>query len=93
MMLPHPCVKNRVVASSPSGKKQEVIVCNASDLKKFPLRVEYSEDGHGWTMTFKEVKFTKPEVSEFEPPKNFTRYESFQAMMQGAVLKSRPSPK
>jgi hypothetical protein len=85
----HPCVKNKVVFSGGGADKdQEFTVWNATDLKKFPLRLETKDDeGQSLSMNFKEVKFDKPEASLFDPPKEFTRYDSLEAMVMQAMMK------
>ena len=50
----HPCVKNKVVVTDDKGKKHESTVWNATDLKKFPVKIETTEQGHTTDMVFKE---------------------------------------
>jgi hypothetical protein len=83
----HPCVKNKVMMTGDDGKKHEFTVCNASDLKKFPVKIDMMEDGNAATLTFKGVKFEKPEASLFDPPTDFRRYESVQTMMMQGMMK------
>jgi len=83
----HPCVRHKVVITDDAGKAQESTVWNAIDLKKFPIRIEQNENAQPVRMTFKKVKFEKPDGALFEPPKEFKRYDSIQAMMQEAMMK------
>jgi hypothetical protein len=83
----HPCVKNKITVTDAKGTKREFTVCNATDLKKFPIQIETSEQGVAAKLTFKDVKFEKPQVKLFEAPSEFTKYDSMQAMMQGAMMK------
>ncbi len=83
----HPCVKNKVIVTDKEEKKHEFTVWNATDLKKFPVKVESVEHGNTSVMLFKDVKFAKPEASLFEPPSDFKRYENMAAMMQAEMMK------
>ena len=38
-------------------------------------------------MLFKNISFTKPAASLFEPPSGFTKYDSLQTMMQTEMMK------
>src|SRR5436309_13409286 len=41
----HPCVKTKVVLTDDKGEKQEATLWNATDLKKFPVKLERTENG------------------------------------------------
>ncbi len=83
----HPCVKTKAVVTDDKGVKQEAMLWNATDLKKFPVKVERTEKGTLITMLFKEVKLSKPEAKQFDPPAEMTKYDNAQALMQGAMAK------
>jgi hypothetical protein len=83
----HPCVKHKVVVTDTNGKQHESTVWNATDLKKFPVRIETGEGNAKARMNLTNVKFDKPDAKLFDPPANFTRYENVQTMMQQAVMK------
>jgi hypothetical protein len=83
----HPCVKTKVVLTDDKGTKQEATLWNATDLNKFPVKLERVENGVMMTMSFKDVKLSKPEAAQFEPPTGLTKYENPQALMQGAMMK------
>jgi hypothetical protein len=83
----HPCVKNKVVVTEEGGKAHEFTVCNASDLKKFPIKVEMNEGGRPATLLFKDIKFSKPDAGVFDPPKEYTRYDNVQTMMMQGMMK------
>jgi len=36
---------------------------------------------------FKNVKFSKPEASQFEPPTSLKKYDNMQSMMQEEMMK------
>jgi len=83
----HECVKNKTVVTDKEGNKHESFVWNATDLKKFPVRIEQSEGGHKTTMLFRDVSFSKPAADLFEPPSDATKYDSMQSMMQQSMMK------
>lgn len=83
----HDCVKNKVVVTDKEGAKHESTVWNASDLKSFPVKIVTGEAGHPATILFKNITFTKPAASLFEPPSGFTKYDSPQTMMQTEMMK------
>ena len=83
----HECVKNKVIVTDKEGKTHEYTVWNATDLKKFPVKIETSENNMDVVMNFKDVKFSKPDSSVFEPPSDYTKYDSFMALMHKEVMK------
>jgi hypothetical protein len=83
----HACVKNKVVVTDKDGKTHESTVWNATDLKKFPVKVETTEGGTTVTMLFKDVKLAKPDDGQFEPPSSFKKYDSMMTMMQQEMMK------
>jgi hypothetical protein len=83
----HPCVKNKAVITDDKGNKHEYTVWNATDLKKFPVKLDTTEQGHNMTMYFKDVKLSKPDSSVFAPPSDFKKYDSIMALMQGEMMK------
>jgi hypothetical protein len=89
----HPAVKNKVVVTDDQGHKFEATVWNATDLKKFPAKIESDESGgHTTTMLFTNVKLTKPDAALFEPPADYKKYENLGLLMQqviGGQMKSK----
>jgi hypothetical protein len=83
----HPCVKNKYVVTDNDGVKHESTVWNATDLKKFPVKIQTAERDDNVTMLFKNVSLTKPAASLFDPPANFTKYDNVQTMMQQEMMK------
>ena len=81
------CVKNKVVVTDDQGKAHEFTTWNATDLNKFPVKIEMNEQGHELTMVFKNVKTSKPDAALFEPPADFKKYDSPQALMQQEMMK------
>ena len=81
----HPCVKSRATITDASGKVTEAVVWAASDMKDFPLQIETDVQGNTVRMTYRDVKFGKPDAKLFEPPTGYTRHESIQSLMQVAM--------
>jgi hypothetical protein len=83
----HPCIKSKAVVTDKEGTKHESLVWNATDLKKFPLKIEQTENGAKSTMLFHNVSLSKPDAGLFEPPADATKYDSMQSMMQQVMMK------
>ena len=83
----HPCVKNKAVVTDSEGNKHEATLWNATDLNKFPIKIEQNDQGRSGTMLFKDIKLGKPDASLFEPPADYTKYDSMQTMMQQVMMK------
>ncbi len=66
------CIKNKVTVKS-GANTQEIFTWNATDLKDFPVRVEFSDAGNKVKMDYKDVKLEKPEAKLFAPPTGFTK--------------------
>jgi len=77
----HPCTKNKVVVTGPDGATHESTVWNATDLDKFPVKIETGEGGQKMTMLFKDVKLDKPDASLFEPPTDYKKYDNMMQLM------------
>jgi hypothetical protein len=88
----HACNKKKVVLTDDTGKKQEVLVWNATDLKDFPIKLQTSDKGMDLTMVYKNIKLEKPDAKQFEPPADYTKYASLQEMMQNAMMKMMGNP-
>lgn len=82
------CIKHKVIITEPDGAKSEATVWNATELKKFPVRIETVKDGNKIRLTFRNVKLAKPDAKLFEPPAGYKKYDSVQFMMQEAIMKS-----
>lgn len=83
----HPCVKNKATVTDDQGQKHESIIWNATDLKKFPVKIEQTTEGVASTISFKDVKFSKPDAALFEPPTGLKKYASMQSLMQEEMMK------
>lgn len=86
----HPCVKNKVVMTN-NGQQNELTVWNATDLNNFPIQITQSpQPGVSATVNFEDVSFGKLSSDLFQPPSNFTRYSSVQALMEEEVSLHQP---
>ena len=83
----HACAKQKAVVSFGEGTPYEATVWKAVDLKDFPVKVELTGEKNPATITFKNVEFAKPSADAFEAPKDFTRYDSPQSMLQQGMLR------
>lgn len=83
----HPCVQNKVVVTDDHGATNAFTVWNATDLKKFPVKIFRVEQGAEVTMLFKNITLTPPPASAFELPAGYTRYDNVQTMMQTEMMK------
>jgi hypothetical protein len=83
----HACIKNTAVVTDKDGTKHESTVWNATDLKKFPVKIEHTENGTKVTMVFHEVNLAKPAADLFDPPAGATKYETMQTLMQQVIMK------
>ena len=83
----HPCLKNKIVVTDDKGVAHDSTVWNATDLKKFPVKIVHTEQGAEITMLFKNVSLTKPAAAMFDLPAGYTSYNSMQTMMQTEMMK------
>jgi outer membrane lipoprotein-sorting protein len=83
----HPCVKSKMTVDTGDGKKREGFIWTATDLKGFPLQIQFDDPRAQMTMRFKDVQFKEPDAGRFVPPADFTKYNNPQEMMQGAMQK------
>jgi len=81
------CVKNKVLITDEKGNKTEATVWNATGLKNFPLRMQYTEEGRNATITFHQVEFGKPDANVFTPSTKFARYTGMGDLMRGMMMK------
>lgn len=83
----HACVKHKVAITDDTGKINEAIVWNATDLKDFPVQIQTVENGNTVVMRYRDVQFARPDVKQFDPPGGFTEYADVQQLMQGVMKK------
>jgi hypothetical protein len=88
----HATTKYKVVMKDDEGKDHESTIWSASDLKDFPIKIETVNEGMPSTITFKDVKFDKPDAALFDPPADFQRYTDVATMMREQMMKRFAPP-
>jgi len=84
----HACVKNKITITDVNGKKQDITVWNATDMKNFPLKMQITNPtGGDIVILYKNIKFEKPDAKLFEPPADYTKCADQQELMQKAMAK------
>ena len=85
--------KNKVAIIFDQGEPLEAITWNATDLREFPVQIQTKEKENTSFVRFKQVQFTKPDSSLFEPPTGYAQYNDPQDLMQGIMKKAMESGK
>jgi hypothetical protein len=83
----HTCKKVQLTATDAKGKTQEALVWQAKDLKNFPIQMQMKQKENTVVVKFQEPKLETPPASDFEIPAGYTKYPTFQALLQSAMLK------
>ena len=83
----HPCVKSKMTIDAGSGNAREGFLWAATDLKEFPLQIQFDDPRMKMTMRFKDVQLKEPDAGRFIPPADFTKYTNPQEMMQAVAQK------
>jgi hypothetical protein len=87
----HDCTKNKMVVTGPDGATHESTVWIATDLEKFPIKVQLTlPDGKSMVMLFKDVKLEKPDATLFDPPAGFTKYDNVMNLMMSRMRGAPP---
>jgi hypothetical protein len=89
----HSCDKNKVSLVSDKGEKGEATVWSNPDLKDFPVQMELTYPDSTVVVKFKEVKLSKPDTKQFEPPTGLTKYDTAEALRDALVSKGQPGGK
>lgn len=72
----HPCIKYKIIATSPNGRTSEMTTWEATDLQGFPIKNQITRQRGTVTMTFKDIDLSKPAASLFETPTGYKHYAS-----------------
>jgi len=88
----HPCAKRKVVVTDQKGRKQEGFTWNATDLKDFPVKMEFADTDATITMVFRDIKLSPPDPKTFEAPAGFTKQPDMQTLMMSVAQKSTGVP-
>lgn len=84
----HDCTKKKLLITTAPGKAREIIAWIAHDLKGFPVKLQYTENGNPVTVTFIKVSFAPPAAKDFELPSGYTAYADVPTLMQSEMSKS-----
>jgi hypothetical protein len=84
----HPCTKNKVIITDDKGNNRELTVWSATDMKKFPLKIEIPTlQDQTTTFAFSNVKMAKPDAGLFELPTGYKQYPSKQDVVREQMKK------
>lgn len=83
----HACVKNKLTITGGDGQTQELTVWNATDLQDFPIQTLAKQDGETVITRYTDVKFTKSDAKQFDPPAGFEEYKGLTSFMAGMTKK------
>src|SRR5262249_61831740 len=78
----HACEKSKVLLRGDKGEKHDAVVWNATDLNRFPVRIQMNQPEATVLMQFKEIKLARPEEKQFEAPASFARYDSIERLVR-----------
>jgi len=70
----HPCIKCKVIIQE-GGGTTEWTTWEATDLNRFPIRVEYPAGGKIRKFEYTNIKLEKPDPSLFEVPKGCKKFK------------------
>lgn len=83
----HPCEKYKVIVRGSKGEKHDALVWNATDFKDFPVQIQMDEPDAKILIVYKDIKLAKPDAKQFDVPAGYTKYDSVEKLMQGAMMK------
>ena len=81
------CEKFLNTVTAKDGKTAVIHTWEAKDLGGMPIKMTGKNDDGEATLSFKDIKTGKPDASLFEPPADYQKYDSPQAMMMSGVMK------
>jgi hypothetical protein len=76
-----------VTLTDETGKQQNLLVWYATDLKDFPVKLQAQDKGGELTLLYRNLKLEPPTAAAFNPPAEFTKHASVEAMMQQVMMK------
>jgi hypothetical protein len=81
----HPCVKNKYSITSPEGGVQTSTVWNATDLNRFPIKIEVNEPSGKVVMHFTDIVTARPDAALFEPPSDLKKYDNMMSLIMSKM--------
>jgi hypothetical protein len=83
----HICQVEQAFVSMNDGSRADFAVWLASDLKRFPIRINTISNASPFSVTLSKVKLGPQQPELFAVPSDFTRYSSAEAMMSEIVIR------
>ena len=81
----HPCVKNKVVIADDQWRAAGDCGLGGDRFEKtFPVQVQLAENGVAILVRNSNVRFSKPDSKQFEPPAGYTRFDDVATMLAQA---------
>lgn len=77
----HPCELAEVVVATSDGATANLQVWRATDLKRFPIRMQSEAHATPLTVRFAKIRLEAVPSELFRVPDGFTRYDSAEALM------------
>lgn len=77
----HTCVRETITVHSGDGTAAAFSVWRAEDLHHWPLRIISADGTNAASLELTQVHPDTPRLELFQPPADFTRYDSVEAMM------------
>jgi hypothetical protein len=87
----HACEKDTVTVTDEKGVKQSATVWYATDMHDVAVQIQINENESILILKFKDVKLGRPELSLFEAPAGYAKYDSINALMSEAITKKMGS--
>lgn len=81
-----PCVKTKLQVTDPEGRTHTVIAWQATDLDKFPVKLQMPQQGQLFTIYFRNLKPGAQPAEAFRMPEGYKSYASVQDLMQKAMM-------
>ena len=85
----HACHPADVIVMASDGTEASLKAWQALDLKGFPLRILAGTNGSPATLSFSKIRLEAPPDEAFQPPADFTRYSSGEAMINEMAMREQ----
>ncbi|MCG3150482.1 MAG: hypothetical protein PCFJNLEI_03968 [Verrucomicrobiae bacterium] len=82
-----PCTEYRVHVINKLGDEYDVRVWEATELDNFPVQLQFETEATVFTIRFRNLQRTPPDIELFQPPAGFDRYTSLPELTR--ALKGR----
>ena len=82
----HPCVRERVTVLEEDGRTLEVMLWKATDLKRLPIQLRFTDAGEVIQVRLNNVRFREISARRFQVPVGLTKHENMEDLMQWVVV-------